>query len=353
MNPEHNELETSACDRWLAEVMDGTSRANGGELPPPPAGIGAEERAKVADLLFLDALLTRVHDRDPAGNARRVARVLSSLDEACLDEIPGLGTKTLVPAQGVNPSVRAAPARSARRRWLVSSLSMAAGVAGAGAAWLLSSATPVNAQETVRKAYAGALVLEDRHYRVWTYFGGPSVAPIEGSLFVRGGEKFALHQPTPLGLRFWLGSDGKSSWFIPAIGPVLVSGDSSAPRRWIAERGMEVPFLQITAILRELVDDYELDELPDEPLPRDNARGDWRRVRGTLASQRLLLPRQIDAWVHPETGMVARLILDWKLAGKALGLRRIEFDLVDQNRMPDDWYSAARHHGKGRAVLSL
>lgn len=353
MNGEYDEREASACNRWLAELLDGAPRTDNGELPQPPVGIGPDEKERVADILFLDALLTRVHRDDRDATARRVAQALARLDERSPEVIPLGNGETMFPGEAPSPSVRAAPARSARRRWLVSSLSITAGVAGAGAAWLLSSATPANAQETVRKAYAEALVLEDRHYRVWTYFGGPLVAPIEGSLFVRGGEKFALHQPTPLGLRFWLGSDGRSSWFIPAIGPVLVSGDSSAPRRWIADRGMEVPFLQITAILRELVDDYELEELPDEPLPHDTARGDWRRVRGTLASQRLLLPRQIDAWVHPKTGMVARLILDWKLAGKALGLRRIEFDLVDQNRMPDDWYSAARHHGAGRAVLIL
>lgn len=339
-------------DAWLSDILDDVASIQ--DL----RSVAPDERARVADLLFLDALLERVHRQRPEEIDEKVRQVMTAIDADCLPRrragslpLPlSAAAEADLPTTGRSLPASPGARLQMRRRWLVSSLTMAAGVAGVGTAWLLSGAGSATAQDTVKKAYEESWLPEDRQYRITTTFGGPVIDPIEGELFVQGGDKFVVHQPTILGTRFWLGSNGKRAWLIPSVGPVLVSSKPELLRQWIDDRDLNVPFLQITSVLSVMQDDYELAQLTDERLPGGD-RTLWRRIRGTKDKQRLLFPNQIDAWVHPVTGTVGRLVLDWNVPKRAIGLKQIRFDLVGRERMPADWYDAAPHHGTNRAVL--
>lgn len=335
-------------ESWLGDILDDVDIARELESVPP------SERARVADLLFLDALLERVHSSDTKQLEARVQRVLSAIDES--KDHRAAPRESTAPAADVTKvtSHQAAPGmqRSSRRRWLVSSLTVAAGIGGASAAWLLSGASSATAQGTVKLAYQESKLPEDRQYRVTTRLGAATFEPLVGELYVQGGDKFALCQPTLLGTRFWMGSNGDVAWLVPSVGPVLVSNKPELLRQWIEDRELNVPFLQITSVLELMKDDYELSRLGDEYLPGDRQTR-WRRIRGTKDTTRPLFPAQIDAWVDPANGTVGRLELNWSLAKRALGLRQICFELVGRERMVGDWYDAAAHHGTARAVLAF
>lgn len=316
----------------MEEILDG--------VPSDPSENRLEDvdRARLADVLFLDTLLQEVHRADPQAMELRVRRVLDSIDRESA-------------APMVAPSEDASP-KTSRRRWLVSSLSMAAGVAGAGAAWFLSGANTATAQEALEIAILESKVPVDRHYRITTSLAGPTDGQIVSDLFVQGGEKFALHQPTPLGTRVWLGSNGKKVWLVPAIGPVFVSNDPAEVRQWIDDRDLPIPFLQITTILSQMTADYELTLRQEERLANHPGLS-WQRVRGTRETTRFLLPKVIDVWVHPGNGMVGRLELNWLVPQRAFGLKQIRFDLVNQVLQPSDWYDASAHYDEGRPVIEL
>ncbi|MFO0947154.1 MAG: hypothetical protein U1D30_14620 [Planctomycetota bacterium] len=329
--PMPNPRPTSS-EEWIGEVLDGST------LDPTGVPLADMDRSRLADVLFLDSLLQEVHHSDSQTVEQRVQRVMAAIDQEA--------------GKPQESEEVASVSKTSRRRWLVSSLSMAAGVAGVGTAWFFSGANTATAQEALELALLEFKVPVDRHYQITTTLAGPSENKIVSDLYVQGGEKFALHQPTPLGTHLWIGSNGTKVWFVPAIGPVFVSNDPAEVRQWIEDRQLPVPFLQVTAILSLMARDYELTLQKPESL-NDHPGIRWQRLRGTRETARFLLPKSIDVWVHPKNGVVGRLELNWFVPQRAFGLKQIRFDLASQALQPADWYDASAHFEEGRPVLEL
>lgn len=298
---------------------------------------GADERAptdarRLADQLFVDALLERVHQGAPA-----------ALDDQIRSAMARIGTSQteLIPAAGVT-----------RRRWITSSLQAAAGIGAVGVGWLaVSTLTTPTAEAAVARAIEDARLERDRHYAISTEISRPGEGKtLRGDLYVRGAERFAVRHESPLGGVVWVGGDQKTVWIIPAAGPAFVAADPRRMDQWIEERELPLPVLQVTAVLTHLQGHYDLELLAPERLEESAER--MQHVRGRRRAAVGLLPTTIDVWIHPRSGNVQRLSLDWERRLDPLpGPRRIQFDLVDQVALAGDWYTAEAHLDRNRPVI--
>ena len=292
-----------------------------------------EDRQRITDLFALHALLERVH-ADPNQTEQRIRRVLSNLDAD-----PSLTEPATIPL----------PMRSrARRRWLVTGLSMAAAIGGIAMLFLFSGITPT-AQAALARAIEAANQLVDRSYRVVIQPARGPRGPISCELFVRGGTELALSYPALLMGNIWLGYDGQQAWIAPPRGPILVSTDPKLLSARLPDDELDMELLSVSTILARLRDHYSLELLPGERLEQDDP-APWQRLRGTRRPDHVLGPTTIDLWADPSTGVVRRLVLLWPqtVRGQA---RRITFDLTGEAPMPADWYGHNAHHGPGRVVL--
>jgi hypothetical protein len=233
------------------------------------------------------------------------------------------------------------------RRW--SAWATAAVLLLAVGSWWLSS--PANtAFAALQRTQATALELTDRLYRLTLEGGVVIPRRREAKLYARGGDRFALQLPTPLG-GSWIGRDGNQVWSVPAAGPILVGGDPQLLGQWLPRDAAELPFLQVTTILQRMADHFDLEgPLPAEPvgdrqLACPHIRG-WRHATAPLG------PLTIDLWYHPQTGVAERLVLNWdsedgetRRPWKTLMLER-----EDAPPVADDFYTHAAHHGPARPV---
>ena len=136
---------------------------------------------------------------------------------------------------------------SARPNWLLVGLATAAVV-------LIAVALPMaNGSRTATAAVTLSLdqALRDigRHYHVNAVWQNASDenSRREAELFVKGGDQFAIKVEGPgrMGAVIRLGSNAKTSWVIPPIGPVL-EGDQRSLTRWYREKAdIGTPYLHI------------------------------------------------------------------------------------------------------------
>lgn len=297
----------------------------------------AEPSSALVDHLFLDALLRRVHQSDVVRDGELVSQALGRISDERV-------------------AVAAAPvdARTGRRRWLVSSLTTAAGVGALAGGWLLLAARPLSAQAAVERALTDADRPLDRHFVIRTQLGGlANDELIESDLYVRGGDRLALRHPGPMGANFWLGRDGRQSWLVPPIGPVLVSDDSSAIGGFIKDHRLLLPYPNVATVLQMMARQHDLETKPDESLPGRTGR--YHHIQARRQQKIGLVPQTIDLWIEPDTHAVVRLTLEWggvaKFAEKLV--ERIEFDLVDETPRPLSWHTHADHHAPERPVLQF
>lgn len=299
-----------------------------------------QQRRRAAEIQLLHGLLRHVHAvGDPAAQQAAEVRIQGVL--------AGLQNPASV---DVMPAPRAAldDGRGSRlRRW--SAFATAAALLLAVGFWWLSS--PANAAfAAVQRAQAAALELTDRLYRL-TLEGGIVISRrAEAKLYVRGGDRFALQLPAPLG-HFWIGRDGSQVWSVPSVGPILVGEDPQRFAQWLPREAAELPFLQVTTVLQRMADHYEL----EGPLPAEPVCGrpvPCPHIRGRRREAAPLGPLTIDLWYHPQTGVAERLVLNWdngdaepRRPWKTLTLER-----QDSPPVAGDFYSHAAHHGPGRLV---
>lgn len=318
-----------------------------GEPPAPEESLAPQQRRRAAEIQLLHALLRQVHE---VGNPEsrqaaedRIQRVMAAI------RTPPSASEQARPHDGTaDVSSRRRPPRAPRtrlRRW--SALATAAAVLLALSLWWIEG--PNVASAAVQRALDAALEVTDRLYHVTLEGGGPR--PKEARLYVHGGDRFALQLRAPLG-HFWIGSDGKQVWCVPPVGPVLVREDSRLLDRWLARAGAEMPFLQITTILRRMADHYELDgPLTAEPIGSNGLL--CPRVHGRRRADAPFGPRTIDLWYDPKTGVAERVVLSWKdKDGNDLRpWKTLTFQREETEPLPDHFYTHAAHHGPARPVL--
>ena len=327
------------AEMLLADLLDGRDAA-----APQISDPALLRRA--AGVQFLHGLLSHIHRPEPASMEARIQRVMAAV------------RRTAGPGEPVAESIRTpVGANFTRRRSMLARFATVAGIlAACGIVWTLVG-TGGNAYAAVDRALIAAQQVLDREYRVSTQLRGPlgGQRAVKSTLYVRGGEYFALRHPAVLGGELWLGRHGSELWLIPRLGPVLVGQDASLEGTWREQAQVSTPYLQITTILQRLRERYRLETLPDEELPRMERESEtalFQRLRGSLIStQDPRLPRVIDMWLDRESGAARRLQLDWQSPAEDWGVQSVQFDLAALPNLPADWYSHAAHHHAQRPVI--
>lgn len=355
--------ELERVDAWVSRRLD-VSPADWRD--PDLAEIETVSPAaklRLAGLQWVHGLLLESQQSQRESQAERIQRAMRALPEH-----PGESPAELLP----NPHVAvvsksSGPARTHKppskwSRWVI----VAAVLLCVGMLWQIGGGvTP--AQAAVEQALQVAAEIRDRQFRVIAELQ-PSegdLQHIESQLFVRGPNEFVLNHPGLLpGARLWIGTDGQVIWMVPQIGPVMVSRENGPLKDWLNQFHVSTPYLQLTTVLTNLRERYTVQELPAENLSSttlESTEQRFRRIHGTCrvsltnsgSSIAKLLPSDIDLWVHPNTGEVRRLVLNWPAlpSGVPRAVQRVTFDLVDMNPQPVDWYQHQSHHHPDRRIV--
>ncbi len=337
----------SWVDRWLDDILVGDSQ-HAEDGPESESTEFAGDKARIADLAFLNALLEAVHR--PQGNlvAKRVDRVMNVIRSANLTT-DGLADHTAAASievialdgdQQPHPATRRIAA--ALPTWVWPLFSTAAVLLlAAGLYW--NSGSHPTARAAVLRASVDAARLADREYHALADLQNPSgsITRTESTLWVRGGEKFVLEHPW-MGGHVTIGNNGHRAWFVPLLG--LPSQDDNPQQSvwWARKAGWALPDLTVRGLIESLVDDFDLELLPSEALPAhpgivcQHIRG-MRRVADVNRFQ------VIELWAHPQTGVAQRIVLYWDRPADLAGPERIQVDLVAERPQSDIWYEPESH----------
>lgn len=342
MDQDPSGIEPARVDQLLAAHCDDALSDEGLTV------LDAAERQRAIELALVDVLVDRVyHPEQALAAATRVERGM-----ALLWASPAT-TRPTPASQAAEDEPATVPLRGAGRRWWLSGFTAAA--AALLIAFLVRTSSPhAIARAAVQTTAASARDTVDRQYEVTIDMVGPLGRPrhSQAELYVRGEEAFALRHPGAAGGELWIGSDGPSVWFIPAISaaPALVSSDRAKVAQFLNEGQVVLaqPFVQVASVLNHLADDarYEVELLPEEPLPANAALPAapdqlWQRVRGSLRASGGLWPPRVELWTDAE-GVARRLELHWPDQG-APGLRQVVFDLVSALPQAPRFYHYSAH----------
>lgn len=305
--------------------------------------LSAADRRRVADLLWLDALLEHAQVRHAPAVESAVASVLTRLRDNDLGHVFNVPNE-----EGRVENVPHGRRRS--RRW--ASLLVAAALVLIGIVWWQQA--PNSAYAMVEQVYRAALSTTDRTYRVTLTSDAPAVKVKTATLTVRGGEKFAFEHTGPLGGHLWIGSNGRDFWFVPPVGPVLVADSEQFVGQWLNRSQADLPFLQLTTILERMRDHYELMVLPNEPIDASGPTMHHLRARrrSDVTAEHARLPETVELWADRQTGVLQRLILTRSHNSTRPGPQTITFDLTGEEPRAADFYDYSSH-ASNRVVVHL
>lgn len=142
------------------------------------------------------------------------------------------------------------------------------------------------------------------------------------------------------------GSDGATAWIVPAEGPVRVSADPGRFRGALPGGRLDIPFIDPHADLSALARGYDL--LVQKPAPAAG-RPDARLVATRRAEVRGG-PKLIEMDFDPKSALVRAIRLE-NLPQAQGGPRSIEFELVDDAPLGDDYFRHTAHHAPDRPVI--
>ncbi|MBX9652788.1 hypothetical protein K2Y11_04135 [bacterium] len=330
MNPDDEIRSTDAAAR-ASDSIDSDDSSQ-----PVDSSLSADDRRMIADHLLMNALLIRTLSPPPAGDQALLNDVLYQLDRP-VSSRKQLATKVV----------------SAGRRWLISSLSIAAGLAAVVSLWFVTEANTPSALAAVEQARIEARRPIDRHYQIKLDL--PAIKSLDADLYLRGDDRLALHLAGPLDVSAWLGINGDEAWFVPRIGPAIVTKDVDRMQERLEDlASMPIPMLNITRVLDTIERDYELTLASDHSAQEFVDGQVLQHVRAVKRSGfRPLLPERIEFWSQPDSGVIVRMTLVWTELVDKLAVRRVEFLLADQKTQETDLYEHSGHHAPEFPVLRL
>ena len=350
----------SWVDRWLDDILVSDSQAADAALVDAEFE-GAEfegaafegDRARIADLAFLNALLEAVHR--PQGNlvAQRVDRVMNAIrsanpfsdphsDQAAAGSDSAPGFEANAPAHSEKPRPAARRIAAALPTWVWPLFSTAAVLLlAAGIYW--NSGSHPTARAAVLRASVDAARLADREYHALADLQNPSgsITRTESTLWVRGGEKFVLEHPW-MGGHVTIGNNGHRAWFVPLLGLPSQDDDPQQSVWWARKAGWALPDLTVRGLIESLVDDFDLELLPNEALPAHPGIV-CQHIRGIRRLADVNRFQVIELWAHPQTGVAQRIVLYWDRPADLAGPERIQVDLVAERPQADVWYEPESH----------
>lgn len=309
--------------------------------PAAMAALSADERRRLVDLQWIDALLAHGSSAEAAAVERSVAGVLA-----------GLGGAAKPRAAVVRGE------RAARRRRLpavsLSSLAAAAVVMIAIGVWWQRGSQ--QAMAMVERSYQAALAPLDRTYGVTVERTGGSMRSLKSTLTVRGGDKFLFEQRGPLGGMYRLGTDGQGYWFIPPTGSIVRAETDAFLPAWMRRASTDLPTLQVSTLLARLRDYYQLQRLPDEALEPggrelSHLRANWSAGRPRGWKPGRLPPEQVELWADPVSGVVEQLVLTLPTDERRRA-RRVTLRLAEEKNLEESAYRAETYAPDRESVMA-
>lgn len=171
----------------------------------------------------------------------------------------------------------------------------------------------------------------------------------QATLYARGTDQFVFKIKGPFGTDIIAGSNGKKSWLIHPIGPVLVSTDASNVDRWLS-REVPIPVLRLDEILQRLELKYDLSIVASGTNPMRNAEqhlsdnispnAESVHVVGHRYQDEPIVPDTVEVWVDRSTGILQRLELRWSGSIVRPGPRYITAILKGDEPLEADFFQS-------------
>ncbi|MEY5033544.1 MAG: hypothetical protein RL354_2575 [Planctomycetota bacterium] len=258
-------------------------------------------------------------------------------------------------------SAAGADGRAAARRHRVVTFTrrvalLAASIAiAAGAAWLAVGTGRTASADEIIARIADVARAGDR-----TYFlraigvtkavpeprrSGRPQPPIDGAILsLRAPGSYVLARLDEHGDEYLSGSDGVTSWVVPARGPVRVSRDTARFRGALPGSQHAIAFIDPHGDLSTLAASYDLRTISASASDR------LARIVGTRRSDARGGPKRIEIAYDPATSVIQAIRMENLPQGRG-GPRSIEFELVDDAPLDAAYFTHRFHHGADRAVI--
>jgi hypothetical protein len=343
MNADDMPVTNDDAPRPLDELAGGMLDEQTTLAPAAMESLSVDERRRLVDLQWIDALLTHGSPAEAAAVERSVATVLAGLEELAMPQAAVVRGGRVVQ----------------RRRWLpaisLSSLAAAAIVLIALGVWWQRGSQ--QAMAMVERSYQAALAPRDRTYDVTVVRTNGSMRPIKASLTVRGGDKFLFEQRGPLGGMYRLGTDGQGYWFIPPAGSIMRAETDAFLPAWMRRTSTDLPHLQVSTLLARMRDYYQLKRLPDEALTADgpqlsHLRAVWSAGQLRHSKHGRTPPEEVELWADPVTGVVEQLVLTLPIDAGRQRAHSVTLRLVEEKTLGEEAYRAETYAPDRESVMA-
>ena len=251
------------------------------------------------------------------------------------------------------PSIRRSSLRRRAARWMLAATVCLVAV---WVGWLAQPGTN-RALAAVQLARETLSEPTDRSYLITVDGQSPrgGAHSREATLFARGTDQFVFKVKGPFGAEIFAGSDGKESWLIPPVGPVLVSDNVMLIDRWFS-REVPIPVMRLDEILQRLESKYELNTVASGSNPirygeqhvqdSDSPNPESVHVVGHRHHDEPIVPDTVELWVDRSTGILQRLELRWDESIVRPGPRAITVILKSKEALEADFFSHNQHHSQ-------
>ncbi|MDG2030026.1 MAG: hypothetical protein P8J45_03360 [Phycisphaerales bacterium] len=255
-------------------------------------------------------------------------------------------------------SEQAAPVASIRP---FSPWGIASGIAAIlffGFGFMLLNATQQTATATITQAINATILSGDRSYMVTTIHGR---GVNSSTLDVRSDDQYVFRTQVPEGHLLVAGVDESGQWMLRRDNTIERTPVPHHQPRWIDLGGRSLMMTSFDGLLAALPGGYELELLDPEPLEEGGAA--MVRVSAAPKNTSARGPKRIELWLDPDTHLIQRMRLVHAPSNarppkgahrppmNGPGHRRpprpapevVEFDLLEQQRLPPDWFSPEAH----------
>jgi hypothetical protein len=169
---------------------------------------------------------------------------------------------------------------------------------------------------------------------------------IDGAiLYVRAPNLYVLARVDESGAETITGCDGSRAWIVPPSGPVRVSRDPKRFSGALPGSQQGIVFIDPHLDLGELAQSYELKLVPAA------TPGVLARIEGARRSDARGGPKRVELAYEESTALIRSIRLD-NLPQARGGPRTVEFELIDDERLPDDFFRNTSHHDASRVVIT-